>query len=99
DRFVEHHGWTEAVRRLRGAFAHGDIDGVTAAVSDDMLDAIAVCGTYDQARNRLAQRRIEKSLPRDIAYLAPPSFLTSGRRRARYARNSLPLLHEPGFRE
>lgn len=96
DRFVAHHGWTGEVDRLRTAFAQGDIDGMTAAVSDEMLDAIAVYGTLDQARTRLAQRRSEKSLPRDIAYLAPPSFLTSDRRRAHYARNSLALAADSG---
>lgn len=94
DPFVEHHGWTEAVDRIRAAFKSQDMDTFTNAVTDDMLHAITVCGTTDAARARLAERRAEKSLARDVTYLAQPSFLVSDRRRARYARNSLALLHD-----
>ncbi|WP_040795895.1 LLM class flavin-dependent oxidoreductase [Nocardia higoensis] len=92
DPYVEYHGWTDEVARVRAAFAQGDIDGMAAAVSDEMLDAIAVCGSTDRAREQLGKRRAEGSLARDLTYLSPPSFLTSARRRAEYARNSLALL-------
>lgn len=94
DPFVEHHGWTDAVDRLRTAFKAHDMDTFTDAVTDDMLDAITICGTTDAARQRLAQRRAEGSLARDVTYLAQPSFLVSDRRKAVYARNSLALLHD-----
>jgi 5,10-methylenetetrahydromethanopterin reductase len=92
DPYVEHHGWGGPVAELRAAFARGDMDGMAAAVTDDMLDSVAVCGTTAEARERLEARAAEASLARDLTYLAPPSFLTSDRRRAVYARNSLALL-------
>jgi len=92
DPFVELHGWEEQVATLRAAFSRGDIDAMAAAVSDEMLNAIAVCGTAEQALERLHARLEEGSLARDLTYLAPPSFLTSPRRRETYARNSLALI-------
>jgi alkanesulfonate monooxygenase SsuD/methylene tetrahydromethanopterin reductase-like flavin-dependent oxidoreductase (luciferase family) len=92
DPYVEMHGWVDEVDRLRAAFRTGDVEGMAAAVSDDMLSAITVCGTTDEARAQLDKRRSEGSLARDLTYLAAPSFLTSDRRRAAYARNSLALL-------
>ncbi|ROO87894.1 alkanesulfonate monooxygenase SsuD/methylene tetrahydromethanopterin reductase-like flavin-dependent oxidoreductase (luciferase family) [Actinocorallia herbida] len=92
DPYVEHHGWTEEVERQRDAFRKGDIDGMAAAVTDEMLAEITVCGTTAEARAQLAKRQAEGSLARDLTYLAAPSFLTSDRRRATYARNSLALL-------
>ncbi|MDR7167313.1 alkanesulfonate monooxygenase SsuD/methylene tetrahydromethanopterin reductase-like flavin-dependent oxidoreductase (luciferase family) [Nocardia kruczakiae] len=94
DPFVEAHGWGEQVDRLRAAFAKGDMDGLAAAVTDDMLAAIAVCGTSADAREQFAVRHAEGSLARDVTYLAPPSFLVSDRRRAVYARNSLVLIDQ-----
>jgi hypothetical protein len=55
-----------------------------------MLEAIAVCGTTADGRAALARRG--DSLPRDVAYLAPPSFMVSERRGQRYALASLALL-------
>lgn len=92
DPFVERHGWGEEVAAVRAAFGRGDIEAMAAAVSDEMLEAITVCGTTEQARERLGARVGEGSLARDLTYLAPPSFLTSHRRRATYARNSLALI-------
>lgn len=92
DPYVEHHGWTEQVEQVRTAFRAGDMDALAAAVTDEMLAAIAVCGTTDEARAQLDKRLAEGSLARDVTYLAAPSFLTSDRRRAVYARNSLALL-------
>lgn len=90
DPYVEHHGWEAPVERLRAAFRTGDTDGMAAAVTDEMVEAIAVCGTGAQATDML--RRKEDGLPRDVAYFAPPSFLVGRRRRAEYARASLALL-------
>lgn len=92
DAYVEHHGWTDQVDQLRAAFQQQDMDACAAAVTDDMLAAITICGTTADAKVRLAARRAEGSLARDLTYLAAPSFLTSARRRATYARNSLALL-------
>ncbi|MCW2866686.1 MAG: fgd4 [Marmoricola sp.] len=92
DPYVELHGWTDAVDELRAAFTRGDMETFADAVTDDMLDAITVCGTTADALATLGRRRSEGSLAHDLTYLAAPSFLTSGRRRATYARNSLALL-------
>ena len=93
DPYVEHHGWTAQVAAIRQAFAARDTDAMGRAVTDDMLAAIAVCGTTADARDTLARRA--GSLPRDVAYLAPPSFMVSERRGQRYALASLALLEEP----
>ncbi|WP_413796940.1 LLM class flavin-dependent oxidoreductase [Streptomyces iranensis] len=89
DPFVEFHGWESAVEALRAAFRGGDTEAMAEAVTDDMLGAIAVCGTTAQAQAMLDARR--GGLPRGTAYLAPPSFLVSKRRQAAYCRASLNL--------
>lgn len=90
DPYVEHHGWTRQVEAIREAFAHRDNAGMARAVTDDMLEAIAVCGTTSDSRAALARRG--DSLPRDTAFLAPPSFMVSERRGRAYARASLGLI-------
>ncbi len=92
DPYVEHHGWTAQVAAIREAFKQRDTDAMARAVTDDMLEAIAVCGTTVDAQATLARRG--ESLPRDVAFLAPPSFLVSPRRGERYALASLALLGE-----
>ena len=90
DPYVAHHGWTAQVAAIREAFAQRDTDAMGRAVTDDMLEAIAVCGTTGDGRAALARRG--DSLPSDVAYLAPPSFMVSERRGRRYAMASLALL-------
>jgi alkanesulfonate monooxygenase SsuD/methylene tetrahydromethanopterin reductase-like flavin-dependent oxidoreductase (luciferase family) len=90
DPFVAHHGWEEPVARLRDAFRAGDTDAMARAVTDEMLTEIAVCGTTADAKDTLARRAA--SLPRDIGYFAPPSFMVSRGRRAAYARAGLALI-------
>jgi alkanesulfonate monooxygenase SsuD/methylene tetrahydromethanopterin reductase-like flavin-dependent oxidoreductase (luciferase family) len=90
DPFVAHHGWEAPVQRLRAAFRQGDTDAMGDSVTDEMLTEIAVCGTTSDAREAL--RRRADALPRDVGYLAPPSFLVGSRRRAAYARASVGLL-------
>ncbi len=92
DPFVEHHGWQGPVERLRTAFRAGDMTAMAEAVTDEMLGEIAICGTTADARAALARRA--DGLPRDIGYLAPPSYLVSGKRRAAYARASLALIED-----
>jgi alkanesulfonate monooxygenase SsuD/methylene tetrahydromethanopterin reductase-like flavin-dependent oxidoreductase (luciferase family) len=93
DPYVAHHGWTAQVAAIRRAFAERDTDAMGNAVTDDMLEAIAVCGTTADGRAALARRA--GWLPRDVAYLAPPSFMVSERRGQRYALASLALLAAP----
>lgn len=90
DDYVTHHGWQEPVELLRSDLRRGDTDAMAERITDDMLHAIAICGTTDDGHSMLKAR--EGSLPRDVAFLAPPSFLVSDRRRAAYARSSLALL-------
>ncbi|MCI3277942.1 LLM class flavin-dependent oxidoreductase [Streptomyces cylindrosporus] len=90
DPFVAHHGWEEPVARLRAAFRAGDTDAMGRAVTDEMLAEIAVCGTTADAKDALGRRA--GSLPRDVGYFAPPSFMVSPRRRSAYARAALALI-------
>jgi 5,10-methylenetetrahydromethanopterin reductase len=92
DPYVAWHGWDEPVQQLRAAFAKGDMDGLAAAVTDEMLNAVAICGTSDQARSTLRGR--EGGLPRDVAFFSQPSFLVGFRRREQYARSSLCLVKD-----
>jgi len=90
DPFVAHHGWEDPVAAIRAAFRRGDTDAMATAVTDEMLSAIAVCGTTSDARAALAARG--DGLARDLIFLAPPSFLVSSRRREAYAKASLGLV-------
>ena len=90
DPFVAHHGWGEPVARLRAAFRAGDTDRMAQAVTDEMVTEIAVCGTSSDAKDTLARRA--GSLPRDVGYFAPPSFMVSRRRKVAYAQASLALI-------
>ncbi|MGW1786540.1 LLM class flavin-dependent oxidoreductase [Streptomyces sp. NPDC002143] len=90
DPYVAHHGWEEPVAELRAAFRAGDTDAMARAVTDEMVNEIAVCGTTAEAKDALVRRA--GSLPRDVGYFAPPSFLVSPRRRAAYARAALALI-------
>lgn len=94
DPFVAFHGWTTQVARIREAFRDGRTDDMARAVTDDMVEAIGICGTSADAAAAL--RRRGDSIPRDIAYLAPPSFLVSPRRRRAYARAALGLVRSAG---
>lgn len=87
DSLVELHGWEEPVAAIRSAFAKGDTDGMAEAVTEEMLDAITIFGTSEEARQRLAARR---SLPA-LCLSSAPSFLVSNRRKAAYARRSIAL--------
>jgi alkanesulfonate monooxygenase SsuD/methylene tetrahydromethanopterin reductase-like flavin-dependent oxidoreductase (luciferase family) len=94
DRFAEFHGWTGQVQRIREAFAAGRTDDMARAVTDDMVEEIGVCGTTADAESAL--RRRGGAIPRDVAYLAPPAFLVSKRRKQAYARASLALVTRSG---
>ena len=90
DPMVEMFGWSDAVAAIRSTFAKGDVKGMAGAVTDEMVEQIAVCGTTADATEMLAAKG--DGLARDVVFLAPPSFLVSERRRAAYARSSLALL-------
>ena len=88
DSLAELHGWHDAVESIRSAFAKGDTDGMADAVTEEMLDAIAIHGTLDEARQRLEAR---KCLP-EVCFSSAPAFLVSNRRKNGYARGSISLL-------
>ncbi|MEX2226372.1 MAG: LLM class flavin-dependent oxidoreductase [Dehalococcoidia bacterium] len=66
------HGWEAQGQTIRDAFKKFDVAAMTGAVSDDMVDAIAVTGTPGSCRAQLA--RYEGLL--DHALLYPPTFGT-----------------------
>ena len=49
------HGWEAAGETIASAFRQGDYAAMAAAVTDEMVDEIAVAGTPDEVRDQLAQ--------------------------------------------
>lgn len=49
------HGWREVGEEIAQAFRRGDFAAMSAAVPDELVDAIAITGRPDEARERLAQ--------------------------------------------
>lgn len=80
DALVELHGWQDEVAAIRAAFRSGRPESLADHVTDDMMRAIAVCGSSGQALEMLQDR---SRLPQ-TAFIAPPSFLVGRRRRAHY---------------
>lgn len=90
DPLVELHGWQAPVDAIRTAFKARDNASMAAAVTDEMLAEIAVCGTSEQARQMWDARK-DGGVPTGIAFLAPPSYLVSDKRKQAYARASIAL--------
>jgi probable F420-dependent oxidoreductase len=67
---MELHGWGAEADAIRAAFRKFDVPAMNAAVSDEMVDAIAVAGTPAQVREQFA--RYDGLL--DHALLYPPTF-------------------------
>ena len=88
DTLTSMHGWETAVAEIRKAFKATDIDGMAAAVPQDMLDSIAVYGTTADGHDRIAARR---RLPQ-LRFHSPPSFMVSPRRLAGYSEAIVELL-------
>jgi probable F420-dependent oxidoreductase len=51
------HGWRERGEAITAAFKRGDTGAMIAAVTDEMIDEIAITGTPDEARQRLDEWR------------------------------------------
>ena len=49
-------GFEREGEAIREAWARGDFEGMTAAVTDEMIDTIALAGTPDDVRERFAER-------------------------------------------
>jgi probable F420-dependent oxidoreductase len=56
---LTHHGFDGQADEIRAAWERRDLAGMAAAVSDEMVDAIAIAGTPDDARAQWEQRRAE----------------------------------------
>ena len=49
------HGWRDVGETIASAFKGGDFKGMVAAVTEEMVDAIAIAGTPDEARDQIKQ--------------------------------------------
>ena len=56
DRILDLHGFTETAARIRELWRNFDLAGMTALVTDEMLDQMAVAGTPGECRERVAER-------------------------------------------
>lgn len=54
NKFFEWVGFGDVARGVREAFARGDRAGTAAAISDDFVDAVAIIGSADECREKLA---------------------------------------------
>lgn len=52
---LEPHGWQANGEAIASAFRKGDFAAMTAAVTDEMVDQIAIAGTPDEVRDQLKQ--------------------------------------------
>lgn len=76
DRILDLHGWEAEKNGIRSAFRTVDVKAMADAVSEDMVDQIAVAGTPEQCGEQLA--RYEGLV--DQAILYAPTFGLSPRR-------------------
>ncbi len=70
DAILDLHGWQTEKEGIRSAWRKFDIAAMTAAVSDEMLDEIAIAGTAEECHAQV--QRYEGLL--DHALFYPPSF-------------------------
>jgi probable F420-dependent oxidoreductase len=56
DRILDLHGFTETAARIRELWKSFDLAGMTALVTDEMLDVMAVAGTPDECRAAVESR-------------------------------------------
>jgi alkanesulfonate monooxygenase SsuD/methylene tetrahydromethanopterin reductase-like flavin-dependent oxidoreductase (luciferase family) len=54
---LTHHGFAAQADEIRAAWERRDLPGMAAAVSDEMLDTIAIAGTPDDVRAQWRERR------------------------------------------
>jgi len=54
---LDAHGWREQGEAIAAAFKRGDTGAMIAAVTEEMIDAIAIAGPPEEARQRLEQWR------------------------------------------
>ena len=63
DRILELHGFTDVAAEIRELWKSFDLAGMTALVTDEMLDEMGVAGTPDECRAALAERGRELRSP------------------------------------
>ncbi len=56
DRILDLHGFTDVAAQIRELWKSFDLAGMTALVTDEMLDEMAVAGTPDECRDAIATR-------------------------------------------
>jgi probable F420-dependent oxidoreductase len=56
DRILDLHGFTDTAAQIRELWRSFDLAGMTALVTDEMLDEMAVAGTPSECRERVAER-------------------------------------------
>jgi alkanesulfonate monooxygenase SsuD/methylene tetrahydromethanopterin reductase-like flavin-dependent oxidoreductase (luciferase family) len=56
DRILDLHGFTDTAAQIRELWRSFDLAGMTALVTDEMLDTMAVAGTPDACREQVAAR-------------------------------------------
>ncbi|HTU85726.1 MAG TPA: LLM class flavin-dependent oxidoreductase [Solirubrobacteraceae bacterium] len=83
---LEASGFAAEAHRIRAAFAERDREAMIAAVTDEMVDAIAVAGTPQQVRAGIARREADF----DHVSLYSPSFTMT---LERVQQNTLDLVH------
>lgn len=54
---LTHHGFDAQADRIREAWRRGDLAGMAAEVSDEMLETIAIAGTPEEVRAQFEERR------------------------------------------
>ena len=77
---LDAHGWGDVCFRLNEKAAKGNWDGMAAEITDEMLDEIAVVGTYDEIGKKLSAR-YKGILDRIIIGFGAPERQDEGRYR------------------
>jgi probable F420-dependent oxidoreductase len=77
---LDAHGWGDTCLRLSAKAAAGDWAGMPAEISDDMLEELAIVGTYDEIAQKL-KARYHGVLDRVVIGLGMPERQDDGRSR------------------
>jgi probable F420-dependent oxidoreductase len=80
DRILDLHGFTDTAAQIRELWRSFDLAGMTALVTDEMLDEMAVAGTPAECRERVAERAANV----DRLLLGAPVVATDGGRIGEY---------------
>lgn len=76
DHILALHGFTAVANEIRELWRSFDLSGMTALVTDEMLETMAVAGTADECRDKLAER----ALSSDRQLLGAPVVATDPER-------------------